>query len=172
MFDLGYRHLKLTSEISFANSKWSCTTILTVVAISWSVNIPNPVTCQWSHAKLSLETTLYNFNEKLKTATRFLLSLSFSNIVICWKVINITAITILETEWQQDTTSCVIINWKLDWNCTPVKTMLQFSKCISDVISDMTMTLNAYCCIAVLDVCVEKKWNGYEVHSPPSCLYH
>ena len=88
----------------------------------------------------------------------------FSNIVMCQNIINITAITIPGIRDRVATRYNFLCTYQLETgfkNSSLSKScssfflfVLKFSKCVSDVISDMTMTLNAYCCIAVLDVCV------------------
>ena len=89
----------------------------------------------------------------------------FSNIVMCQNIINITAITIPGIIDRVATSYNFLCTHQLETGFKNLSLsklcsscffffFIKFSKCVSDVISDVTMTLNAYCYIAVLDVCV------------------
>ena len=152
------------------------------MAKSWSVNIPNPVsnvTVRWPHEKLSPALFQWKVENSHQIST---FSLSF---LILWCVRTLLTsqllqYQVLETEWQQDTTSCVLINWKLDLKIHPCQNHAQvffylfwsfqnvFQMSFLTWLWPWMLTAALQCWMYV---CVRKKWNGYKVHSPPSCPF-
>ena len=107
----------------------------------------------------------------------------FSNIVMCQNIINITAITIPGIIDRVATSYNFLCTHQLETGFKNLSLSKLCSSCFFFLLWSfqnvfqmsfltwlwpwmLTATLQCW-----MYVCVRKKWNGYEVHSPPSCPF-